>query len=67
MARFGKGFLIWYVLARLDAVMFGKGFMVRRGGAEYCSVGHGVVRVSWSGLARQGVARLSLEWYGFLG
>ena len=31
------------------------------------SAGYGLVWVSWSGLARQGVARLSLEWYGFLG
>jgi hypothetical protein len=28
---------------------------------------YGKVWVSWSGLARQGVARLSLEWYGFRG
>jgi hypothetical protein len=30
----------------------GKGFMVRRGGAEHCSVGYGVVWVSRRDMAR---------------
>ena len=38
---------------------------IRHGGAGCGEVWFGEAWVSWSGLARQGVARLSLEWYGF--
>ncbi len=56
------GFTVWSGEAgrravRRGTVRSGKGFMVRRGGAEYCSVGHGVVRVSRFGRAKFGWVR----------
>jgi hypothetical protein len=49
--------MVWFGRLRLD-----EGFAVRLGRVGRSEVWSGEVRVSWSGLFRQGVVRLGLEW-----